>query len=641
VRARASQAHSGLSQEERALLARAATTRFFLLHELGPTHFVLRGEASGETFRVLVGAAQRCSCAEGSTRGPRAPRLCAHIVFVMTKVLRVPVDHPLAWQHSLLDVEVAQILRERLARSSGSEAAVARAPRRVGAAVKPVAPHAGDVCAICQEALLDGEAPTTALAHCPQGCGRATHARCLLLWADHRQAMGEAAPCPLCRCEWPRLRLLELRRREGGSGGAESESVSSAPPRPRERAFCSRCRTLLRSERLRCAECRDFDLCAQCFRAAGRHERSHAFVRAQREASDLAWGPWTTPPQAALQRRGELMAELQRRELSEADYELLLQLETHASTQSAPDYLAERVLQRGAMLPPAAACAFCLEALDATVPMAGVLRCGHAAHLQCVAHRLREDMSAACSACKEAAKRAQTSEAPSGGDSPRASPSSSPPVSEPLLPGLHPDNLRPKHFARPAQAAPAPPSHSRRAAASASVAATAQAATRAAEAIELFVRGQASGAALGRAALSEAPADRSSVNQRETPTTHRSRESEAAPRRSDTIFSFATPPPPPPPPAETQDTIAGRLSLPSLSRRGAEALRRAAVQRRKVAQAGHEPQLAPLSLKPPPASDAALPRVPGMAGRVRAARYRGSTAAFSRFLSELEGETVQ
>ena len=155
-------------------LAAASAPGFFLVQRPGPSAFVVREEGrAGAPLRVLVGARQTCSCGGGmatrarrsEARAPTTERLlrernvaalappaapddddddasrvasvCAHIAFVMTRVLRVPRSNPLAWQLSLVDRELDETLRCELAsgraRTRGRTGDDARASRSLTA----------------------------------------------------------------------------------------------------------------------------------------------------------------------------------------------------------------------------------------------------------------------------------------------------------------------------------------------------------------------------------------------------------------------------------------------------------------------------------------------------------------------------
>ena len=259
-------------------LAAASAPGFFLVQRPGPSAFVVREEGrAGAPLRVLVGARQTCSCGGGmatrarrsEARAPTTERLlrernvaahdddddasrvasvCAHIAFVMTRVLRVPRSNPLAWQLSLVDRELDETLRCELAsgraRTRGRTGDDARASRSLTALSREDEDEnenknhrrRGDSrgrrdlgpdepCPICYEPMddvdddptsardaanrsvvwcrgerrpkkteedrrppADANEPSSSLASKPPrraGCGRGVHARCLAMFRDH------------------------------------------------------------------------------------------------------------------------------------------------------------------------------------------------------------------------------------------------------------------------------------------------------------------------------------------------------------------------------------------------------------------------------------------------------------------------
>ena len=130
----------------------------FLVQRVGPTSFVVREDGRRRACKVLIGAKMTCGCGGGfggsntnrrvGSNSARAgsglsattsatrlaimeaagirtdaddaatvhatrdlPEVCAHIVFVMRKVLGVPRSNPLTWQVSLIDRELDEVLR--------------------------------------------------------------------------------------------------------------------------------------------------------------------------------------------------------------------------------------------------------------------------------------------------------------------------------------------------------------------------------------------------------------------------------------------------------------------------------------------------------------------------------------------------
>ncbi|GMI29040.1 hypothetical protein TeGR_g7696 [Tetraparma gracilis] len=106
-----------------AINERLAQIQLLLLSTVGPTMFVIKHSSHSKPFKVSIGSNHRCTCGGGEGRGT----LCEHIVFVMSKVLRVPTAHPLCWQLGLTEPEIEACLKGDLGRTQGSQRESARA----------------------------------------------------------------------------------------------------------------------------------------------------------------------------------------------------------------------------------------------------------------------------------------------------------------------------------------------------------------------------------------------------------------------------------------------------------------------------------------------------------------------------------
>ena len=288
----------------------------FLVQRPGPTSFVVREEGrspDGKPCRVLVGARQTCSCGgglrvakvgktyaggHGHARGggggdgesstesvagggdaPEAP--CAHLIFVMTKVLRVPSSNPLVWQLSLVDRELDEVLRcEPLkpkplgSRNALQSTTRAKAKKKEDnrRELEPDEP-----CPICYEDMD----PNTleALVWCKKGCGRNMHGRCLMMYADHQACIERDLSCPLCRCSWGELDWTPPRP---GAQGTRTRVPYTSEARGRQSdahygVSCGACRAVpVMGTRHKCVICQHYNLCAGCFRGGAHGE--HPFV---------------------------------------------------------------------------------------------------------------------------------------------------------------------------------------------------------------------------------------------------------------------------------------------------------------------------------------------------------------------------
>lgn len=69
------------------VVQRALESTFFLVHESGPTSFLLKDE-SGKPIKVSLGGRHSCSCGGGKTEH------CLHTLYVLLKIFRILPDNP-------------------------------------------------------------------------------------------------------------------------------------------------------------------------------------------------------------------------------------------------------------------------------------------------------------------------------------------------------------------------------------------------------------------------------------------------------------------------------------------------------------------------------------------------------------------
>ena len=313
---------------------------FMLMKRKGPTSFVVHERGRHLPFTLSLGAAQTCSCGGGlnpkpltkhpvesrlvaearrlagaATHGDASDRfrspnstnseeVCAHILFVMTKVLRVPRSNPIVWQVSLVDRELDEALRcERggggrqrntlrdanregtrrrndIADSSSSK----NASKSVSA--RPLEPD--EPCPICYDPM-DNTRGVRRLVHCGEGCGRSVHGRCLAAFEAHLKS-SNASPltCPMCRCHWGDFQWPPPRHMERTAYGRTPSGGTSAA--------CGGCQAspIQPGDGFKCVACDSFHLCRRCFDGGVCHA-THPFVRlGSRPGSDLG-EPVTRP----------------------------------------------------------------------------------------------------------------------------------------------------------------------------------------------------------------------------------------------------------------------------------------------------------------------------------------------------------
>ena len=185
----------------------------FLLSEVGATQFIVQSSTPPSPnpslptslplpppvkWRVKIGDTQRCSCDEAK----EGHTLCLHLLFVMLKVLRVKEKDPLLWQLALTETEVTAVVKgrwewkeERRRKTSHREEKQSEGKQAGQAQRRGV--EEGDVCAVCQEEMLQGGGAGLGLCWCDHGCGGALHARCMRVWAEHRAETNSLITCPV------------------------------------------------------------------------------------------------------------------------------------------------------------------------------------------------------------------------------------------------------------------------------------------------------------------------------------------------------------------------------------------------------------------------------------------------------------
>lgn len=417
------------SAEDKKLFANVHLCRLYVLKQHGPLSFTVKGDGDPAKYRVVVGERQECSCHTGL-------KLCKHLVFVMVKVLRLSPDNPLAWQLSLVDREIGDIL-------SGKYIVISRVQRRAGRMRKaPASPEdnkslkasrrvleEGEPCPICYD---DMDVETEAISFCEAKCGRGIHSKCMKVWAENREQSHELITCPLCRADWGAgcMRRILNDIKEGGREDqakrlAESKTVSCEHV---SRPKCSRCKAVLVYQRYRCVVCPSHDLCVSCFRRREHRKRTkgkqaagykHVFLERKEAQSTKAGGvkhvpgAWMTikhgRPKPTGARLTNFLRDIQTREITTDDYDLLMALDGRDRRVPPYEFLARRGLPSAARKTYSTGelCQVCEQ--PTSEPEDGkrdagtrVLPCGHEIHLRCLLGELLYDLTKCCKVCDQA-----------------------------------------------------------------------------------------------------------------------------------------------------------------------------------------------------------------------------------------------
>jgi len=410
--------------------------RLYVLQQRGPLSFIVKRDGEKGKHRVMIGEKQSCSCHQDNTK------LCQHLFFVMIKVLRVSRDNPLVWQLSLVDREIGDILAGKYTKRTREtkplafrkkEAQTSKAERRQIIS--------GEPCPICYSEM---EEDNEAIVFCDVKCGRGIHAKCMQVWAQHRMEEREPISCPLCRSDWGADSMQQIskvlfdwekgKRNDAATSGPGQESQL----KPASKPVCSQCRRTIFYQRYRCVVCKVHNLCQSCYHSYTRKAKNkmslkHVFVKRKEDQKDMVPGPWTGPPKKKQDTReiARALLQMQTREISTSDYELLLRLDRGSKDMPAYEYLAWHGLPQ-ADPDPLSSCNICNLPLVANQgDTLKLLPCGHSVHARCLLGELMYDISKPCGTCNE-----------------------------PIFPGLLPSNLSLRVKRKKPKAKPKIPLHS-------------------------------------------------------------------------------------------------------------------------------------------------------------------------------------
>jgi len=209
---------------------RVMTQRFFMI-ERSKTEGELKEEfkvlgSTGNVYTVVISKVPSCDCPD-ATKGNH----CKHILFVLLKVLSVPLTSTYYYQKALLASELENIFTSAPAAPNAVsnahiQAAYTRAVGRPDEAERLDSkaeeakdqrrmPEEGDDCPVCYESMHDVDIKT--LTFCEK-CGNALHMECFQQWSKKAH---------LPTCVWCRAKWVVGTNTAGGSGGNAAQGVAA------------------------------------------------------------------------------------------------------------------------------------------------------------------------------------------------------------------------------------------------------------------------------------------------------------------------------------------------------------------------------------------------------------------------------
>ena len=174
--------------------------------------------------------------------------------------------------------------------------------------VEPRPVEEGDCCPICQDEMT----PAQHLTFCRYSCGHSIHSKCMKIWADHQLSQGTKILCPMCRAEFGTLKMIMTDHLKKSAFRRDTHPGTT----------CNNCNSNpIQGKHYMCTICQQYSLCMQCF--AGSNHTQHPFQFKEKPAH--RWRPAVRDLSAI---PPNLAAELENREITENDYETLLELDS-------------------------------------------------------------------------------------------------------------------------------------------------------------------------------------------------------------------------------------------------------------------------------------------------------------------------
>ncbi|TPX73208.1 hypothetical protein CcCBS67573_g05519 [Chytriomyces confervae] len=211
----------------------ASKLHLFVVQEIGPMAVIVKESAAdrldvkepgattaktekaSKNFKVTLGHYQSCNCHTHLMEND----LCVHILWVMIKVFRVPLESEMLYQNSLVEREILELMDSRKKKnvpaSSDADAETKSNEAPLGKGhVRQRAIEEGDMCPICMEDLDNA---TGAITYCKMSCGNNIHVKCMKVLMDHQtKSLGlENIKCPLCRKDFGKYEDLKKELSEG------------------------------------------------------------------------------------------------------------------------------------------------------------------------------------------------------------------------------------------------------------------------------------------------------------------------------------------------------------------------------------------------------------------------------------------
>ncbi|CAI2384236.1 unnamed protein product [Moneuplotes crassus] len=317
------------------LLNATKNKTFYLVHEPGPTNLVIQDEHKKKN-KVQIGSIISCTCGGGQKEH------CIHTIFALLRIFKIPEDEPLLWQLSYSDREINKIIQNRergmFRLRNGEEVKThtgfltRKTKKEEKKTVKRAAIEDDEPCCICFDEML----PDENLTYCKYGCGHNIHMDCAKHLVKHKKSEKKQILCPLCRCNWGENALEELVKesRIFRANKIAEENEKLKKEFSKNMPKCVSCNEHAadaytyknRSVQIfSCNICRNKWICKSCY-----DQKKEIFKDIQKKDR-------REKQEKSMQNNDEylkIMQEIQTRDLSANDYDLLLKLDNQKAKNS-------------------------------------------------------------------------------------------------------------------------------------------------------------------------------------------------------------------------------------------------------------------------------------------------------------------
>ena len=252
------------SEELIKLMEESVDLKLYLIHERGPLSLTFQDE-QGKKYEINIGNEISCSCGGGKIEH------CAHTLFALNKIYKIPFNNPLILQLQFTDQELETLMEKKKKKTEDKKAKESKKvhnkkkSKEKGQNSNQMSLLDDPVCPICQEDMYSNEG----IYFCKPSCGHNFHVGCLKVFIKHKKDTEMVVSCPMCRAKWEEEEyikpLMEIR-------GNKCTKIHKG-------IDCANCqRTNIKFERFHCLNCENYNLCIECFGAEIHKEKNHNFI---------------------------------------------------------------------------------------------------------------------------------------------------------------------------------------------------------------------------------------------------------------------------------------------------------------------------------------------------------------------------